>query len=147
MRHADHNDGYALRPCGPADGPARGWLMRGDRKIGPEISGGVLAAVFILGDGDHLVFTEEGCAFEESAYIAWLRADGRLGAQAQILRPYATGTLRNFQVFGDRGVEFSFFSDDRWRVWAAEAGGWRRLWGRMTGRARLRLEPATRGAI
>lgn len=78
------------------------------------LSGRNLLGQFAI-DTRYLVLLDADCPFEESLHLHLLDSRLRLLESAVIGAPYHTGSLERVSTDGE-SLEFSFFSDERWRV-------------------------------
>jgi len=67
-------------------------------------------------DGRYIVFVVDDALTEESLRMAYISESMALLDQIQITSLYSAGSLDNLAVIDDCAIEFSFFSDERWRL-------------------------------
>lgn len=67
-------------------------------------------------DEYYLVFTTNGCPFEESLNIYLLREEGKIIDSATAFWPYNTGSFTLLGIAEPNLVQFSFFNGKNWQI-------------------------------
>lgn len=81
-----------------------------------DIDGVVLEAQFSLNRGQYLIFTTDGCPFEEGLHLMLLDQSYRILDQINISQEYNSGQLDGFEIVSNAILEFSFLSKNKTKV-------------------------------
>jgi len=80
------------------------------------IISGVYLEACIQYDERYLVFTTDGCPFEESLNIYLLSGDNEIIDSATAFCPYGTGSFQLLGTTDSDSVQFKFFIDKYWKI-------------------------------
>ncbi|WP_240782324.1 hypothetical protein [Escherichia sp. E2586] len=82
---------------------------------GITIPADYLETAILLDDGRYLLFVTEDVPYEESLELLLIDIKQDIQEQMTIAVPYGSGTLREMRLY-ENHIEFSYFSDETWRV-------------------------------
>ncbi|MGS2793396.1 hypothetical protein ACU6R3_17610 [Escherichia coli] len=85
------------------------------KNTGITIPADYLETAILLDDGRYLLFVTEDVPFEESLELLLIDIKKDIQEHVTIAIPYGSGTLRKMRLYANH-VEFSYFSDETWRV-------------------------------
>lgn len=74
-----------------------------------------LEAAILLNDGRYLLFTVDNIPYDEALDILLIKIDEGIQEQVTLSTTYGSGAFRHMALH-DNSVEFSYFSDEIWRV-------------------------------
>ncbi len=85
------------------------------KNTGITIPAAYLETAILLDDGRYLLFVTEDVPYEESLELLLIDIKQDIQEQMTIAVPYGSGTLREMRLY-ENHIEFSYFSDETWRV-------------------------------
>lgn len=85
------------------------------KNTGITIPAYYLETAILLDDGRYLLFVTEDVPYEESLELLLIDIKQDIQEHVTIAIPYGSGTLREMRLYANH-VEFSYFSDEIWRV-------------------------------
>lgn len=85
------------------------------KNTGITIPADYLETAILLDDGRYLLFVTEDVPYEKSLELLLIDIKQDIQEQMTIAIPYGSGTLREMRLY-ENHVEFSYFSDEIWRV-------------------------------
>lgn len=89
-------------------------ILNGHESI--DIDGVALEAQFGLDSGQYLIFTTDGCPFEETLHLILLDQTYRILDQINISQDYTSGQIDEIEIVSNVVLEFSFLSKNKTKV-------------------------------
>nr|EFZ6295736.1 hypothetical protein [Shigella boydii] len=86
-----------------------------DKDTGIIISAYYLETAILLDDGRYLLFVTEDVHYDEYLELLLININHGIQEKITIALPYGSGTLREMRSY-ENYIEFSYFSDEVWRV-------------------------------